>query len=314
MMSLTDLPPELIDKILSSVSVEDASNARVCTYLNNVYKDYFTGVHFLQQIGLDPRMTIPNDGVLGITGEAVRAMRQCMPFVARCMTKVDNNYYAVFGVVAHAHLAWLVRCVNHLFPAAPGGDRVTIGTLHDLYSIPASLNDCAHESANEVSKTGLRTIRSVLLSGMVTQPRNRRGYADGYRRYAYMEVRFGIYARVIFCLDSSTRLWCFNAVDTWGYHLGLLDVTATVDTDDRVFVTSGWNNVFDDAMADFVADPAGTLPRWARRRECVFCRRTITNLYDMMAGIGSGCRRRYKHGLLQAGIGDRGRPLVEITI
>eukprot|EP00899_Mesostigma_viride_P013646 jgi/Mesvir1/22282/Mv17041-RA.1 len=162
MATFSDLPPELVDKIFSSLPAADVCRSRVSNETNQVFKDYFSGVHFLTQVPNDPRFDVPDDGVMSVLGQVTSYLKVYgIKSVLQCMRKVENRYYTIQGM-EETYIRYVLEAVNHLFPRTPTGERITIGTAHDVYSIPASLEDAGHRRVSREAADGLKKLQEVL--------------------------------------------------------------------------------------------------------------------------------------------------------
>eukprot|EP00899_Mesostigma_viride_P007321 jgi/Mesvir1/16590/Mv10125-RA.1 len=303
MATFSDLPLDLVDKIFSELTAADVCKARVSRETNQVFEEYFSGVQFLTQVPNDPRFHIPDDGVMYVVGQVTGYIKtHGLKHVLENLRKVENRYYTIQGGDEN-HVRYVVAVINHLFPWTPTGDRITIGTSQDVYSIPASMADSGHRHLSPHAADGLRKLQEVLWSGV----RPPKGYASGvrsyvapddYKQYAHMIAYFPSLCdggrRVVFCIDSMYRMW--GVIPSTSF-FNVKDVAVTVDRHGDAYVTQAWNEAFDLELTYFSNDPLATMARWTRAQRCLFCNRWLQNPLDRYRGGGSGCRSRYARGM-----------------
>eukprot|EP00899_Mesostigma_viride_P028117 jgi/Mesvir1/8490/Mv12253-RA.1 len=260
MATFSDLPPELVDKIFSSLPAADVCRSRVSNETNQVFKDYFSGVHFLTQVPNDPRFDVPDDGVMSVLGQVTSYLKVYgIKSVLQCMRKVENRYYTIQGM-EETYIRYVLEAVNHLFPRTPTGERITIGTAHDVYSIPASLEDAGHRRVSREAADGLKKLQEVLWGG-VREPRGMWGVVP---------------SRSFICLK---------------------DIAVMVDRRGEAYVTQAWNDAFDLELTYFNTDPILAMSRWTPANRCLFCNRWLNRPFDWFRRSGSGCRSRYARGI-----------------
>eukprot|EP00899_Mesostigma_viride_P010165 jgi/Mesvir1/1914/Mv22944-RA.1 len=318
MATFNDLPLELVDKIFSELPAADVCRARVSKETNQVFKEYFSGVQFLTKIPDDPRFNIADDGVMSVLGQATEYIKAYgMKRILQCLHKEENRYYTIQGV-EEPIVKYVFEVINHLFPWTPTGDRITIGTMRDVYSMPASLDDAGHRRLSRESADGLKKLQEVMWSGV--RPPN--GYASGtrsyvasddYKQFAHMHANFPSLAdggkRVVFCVDSMARLW--GVIPDVTAYFAVKDVAVMVERNGDAYVTRAWNEAFDLELSYFNTDPLGTMSRWTRPNRCLFCNRWMRRPLDRYRGGGSGCRARYAKGINR--FSNQGR-LVEVDL
>eukprot|EP00899_Mesostigma_viride_P012926 jgi/Mesvir1/21634/Mv04056-RA.1 len=315
-----DLPLELVDKILGELPAADVCRARVSKETNQVFKDGFLAIQFLLKLPDDPRLNLANDGVMSMVGQTAEyikgyALKHLLPH----MRRVENKYYTILGA-DESVVKFVFEVINHLFPWTPTGERITIGTNEDVYSMPATMDDAGHLRLSVEAAGGLAKLQDVLWSGV----RAPGGYASGnrtyvtpddYKQFAHMHAYFPSLGegakRVVFCVDSLNRMWgvvanrhtCFFSVK---------DVAVMVDRRGSAHVTRAWNDAFDLEMSYFNTDPVATMARWSRRDRCLFCNRYLTPRVIGL-GRGPGCWRRYSRGIDRATQHLR-RKIVEVDL
>eukprot|EP00899_Mesostigma_viride_P009148 jgi/Mesvir1/18234/Mv09513-RA.1 len=269
MATFNDLPLELVDKIFSELPAADVCRARVSKETNQVFKEYFSGVQFLTKIPDDPRFNIADDGVMSVLGQATEYIKAYgMKRILQCLHKEENRYYTIQGV-EEPIVKYVFEVINHLFPWTPTGDRITICTMRDVYSMPASLDDAGHRRLSRESADGLKKLQEVMWSGV--RPPN--GYASGtrsyvasddYKQFAHMHANFPSLAdggkRVVFCVDSMARLW--GVIPDVTAYFSVKDVAVMVERNGDAYVTRAWNEAFDLELSYFNTDPLGTMSRW----------------------------------------------------
>eukprot|EP00899_Mesostigma_viride_P009541 jgi/Mesvir1/18589/Mv17098-RA.1 len=325
MATFSDLPPELVDRILSNLSAADVCKARVSTATNQVFKDSYPALQFLLQIPNDPRMTIAPDEVLGMSREDAEYIKSVsLRSLFQSLQRVDYQYYTIRDM-PESHIDYAYRIINHLFPHTPTGDRTTVGSPYDVYSMPSSMADSGHRNVSEEGLRGLLKLRAILMSGF--RPSHNHAHTGryisptGYKKFAHMTASFpapGGYGHniVIFCIDSMFRMWGVMR-NTTKFYIGIRDTGFMMDVDGSAHVTGLWKDRFEPELSLFNADPVATMSRWSGRgHACVFCGRYLTNPFDWEKGSGSWCWRRYSKGL-NAVTGRRTvvrTPMVEVDI